>query len=30
VLPAEKFEPRPRELEEDERNLFDRVKDVFG
>jgi molecular chaperone DnaJ len=30
VLPAEKFEPRPREHEEDERNLFDRVKDMFG
>jgi molecular chaperone DnaJ len=30
VLPAEKFEPRPREVDEDERNLFDRVKDMFG
>ena len=30
VLPAEKFEPRPREIDEDERNLFDRVKDMFG
>jgi molecular chaperone DnaJ len=31
VLPAEKFEPRPREDEvQDERNLFDRVKDMFG
>jgi len=29
VLPAEKFEPRQRE-DEDERNLFDRVKDMFG
>jgi molecular chaperone DnaJ len=30
VLPPEKFEPRPREVEGDERNLFDRVKDMFG
>ncbi|MEO8258296.1 MAG: molecular chaperone DnaJ [Acidobacteriota bacterium] len=30
LLPAEKFEPRPREVDEDERNLFDRVKDMFG
>jgi molecular chaperone DnaJ len=30
VLPEEKFEPRPREDEQDERNLFDRVKDMFG
>jgi molecular chaperone DnaJ len=30
MLPAEKFQPRPREHEEDERNLFDRVKDMFG
>jgi len=30
VLPKEKFEPRPREDEHDERNLFDRVKDMFG
>jgi molecular chaperone DnaJ len=32
VLPAEKFEPRPREEQQDtaERNLFDRVKDMFG
>ncbi len=29
VLPKEKFEPRHRE-DEDERNLFDRVKDMFG
>jgi molecular chaperone DnaJ len=31
-LPKEKFEPRPREGNEaqDERNLFDRVKDMFG
>ena len=31
ALPKEKFEPRPRgEQEQDERNLFDRVKDMFG
>ena len=31
ALPAEKFEPRAREDEsQDERNLFDRVKDMFG
>jgi molecular chaperone DnaJ len=32
VLPKEKFEPRPRTGDEsqDERNLFDRVKDMFG
>ena len=30
VLPKEKFEPRTREEEENERNLFDRVKDMFG
>jgi molecular chaperone DnaJ len=30
VLPKEKFEPRPRQDEHDERNLFDRVKDMFG
>jgi molecular chaperone DnaJ len=29
ALPAEKFEPRARH-DEDERNLFDRVKDMFG
>jgi molecular chaperone DnaJ len=29
ALPAEKFEPRARQ-DEDERNLFDRVKDMFG
>jgi molecular chaperone DnaJ len=29
-LPPEKFEPRAREDEQDERNLFDRVKDMFG
>jgi molecular chaperone DnaJ len=30
VLPKEKFEPRPHGEEQDERNLFDRVKDMFG
>jgi molecular chaperone DnaJ len=30
VLPQEKFEPRTRDDEQDERNLFDRVKDMFG
>jgi molecular chaperone DnaJ len=29
-LPSEKFEPRARDDEHDERNLFDRVKDMFG
>jgi molecular chaperone DnaJ len=29
-LPKEAFEPRPRGDEQDERNLFDRVKDMFG
>ena len=30
ALPKEKFEPRKRHEESDERNLFDRVKDMFG
>jgi len=30
ALPPEKFEPRVREDAQDERNLFDRVKDMFG
>jgi molecular chaperone DnaJ len=30
VLPKEKFEPRPRDAEEDEKNIFDKVKDIFG
>jgi molecular chaperone DnaJ len=30
ALPKEKFEPRPRDEAQDERNLFDRVKDMFG
>ncbi len=30
ALPQDQFRPRPREDEQDERNLFDRVKDMFG
>jgi molecular chaperone DnaJ len=30
VLPKEKFEPRTHEDEHEDRNLFDRVKDMFG
>jgi len=30
ALPKEQFEPRPREDRQDERNLFDRVKDMFA
>jgi molecular chaperone DnaJ len=30
ALPKEQFEPRPHAEEQDERNLFDRVKDMFG
>jgi molecular chaperone DnaJ len=30
VLPAEKFDPRAPGEEQEERNLFDRVKDMFG
>ncbi len=32
VLPKEQFEPRPHATDDsqDERNLFDRVKDMFG
>jgi len=30
ALPKDKFEPRPHEEGQDERNLFDRVKDMFG
>ncbi|MDR1990535.1 MAG: molecular chaperone DnaJ [Acidobacteriaceae bacterium] len=30
VLPTEKFEPRAHDEAHDERNLFDRVKDMFG
>jgi molecular chaperone DnaJ len=29
-LPAENFEPRQRDDDQEERNLFDRVKDMFG
>jgi molecular chaperone DnaJ len=30
ALPAEKFEPRTAEAEHDDRNLFEKVKDIFG
>jgi hypothetical protein len=30
TLPKEKFEPRPRDAEEDEKNIFEKVKDIFG
>ena len=30
ALPADKFEPRTTEHEHDDRNLFERVKDIFG
>ena len=30
ALPNEEFQPRPHVDEQDERNLFDRVKDMFG
>jgi molecular chaperone DnaJ len=30
ALPKDKFEPRPHDESQDERNLFDRVKDMFG
>lgn len=30
ALPEEKFEPRPHAEEQEDRNLFDRVKDMFG
>ena len=30
ALPKEKFEPRAREAEGEEKNLFDKVKDIFG
>jgi molecular chaperone DnaJ len=30
MLPEERFEPRTRDDAQDERNLFDRVKDMFG
>ena len=30
ALPKEKFEPRARDAEEDEKNIFEKVKDIFG
>lgn len=30
ALPKEKYEPRPREGDTEEKNLFDKVKDIFG
>jgi molecular chaperone DnaJ len=30
ALPAEKFEPRPRDADEEEKGIFDKVKDIFG
>jgi DnaJ-class molecular chaperone len=30
VLPKEHFEPKPRDAEEDEKNIFEKVKDIFG
>lgn len=30
LLPPEKLEPQPHDDEAEERNLFDRVKDIFG
>ncbi len=30
VLPVDKFEPRTTDAEHDDRNLFERVKDIFG
>ncbi len=30
ALPKEQFEPRPADAPEDEKNLFDKVKDIFG
>ena len=30
VLPAEKTDPRPRDDDDDERGVFDRVKDLFS
>ena len=30
TLPKEKFEPRARDAEEDEKNIFEKVKDIFG
>jgi len=30
ALPKEQFEPRPADAPEDEKNLFEKVKDIFG
>jgi molecular chaperone DnaJ len=30
TLPKEKFEPRKRDAEDDEKNIFEKVKDIFG
>ncbi|MSO55388.1 MAG: molecular chaperone DnaJ [Acidobacteria bacterium] len=30
VLPMETFEPRQRDADEDEKNIFEKVKDIFG
>jgi DnaJ-class molecular chaperone len=30
VLPKEQFEPREQPSDRDDRNIFDRVKDIFG
>ena len=30
ALPEDKYEPRTADSEHDERNLFERVKDIFG
>jgi molecular chaperone DnaJ len=30
TLPKEKFEPRARDTEEDDKNIFEKVKDIFG
>ena len=30
ALPIDKFEPRQTDAEHDDRNLFERVKDIFG
>jgi molecular chaperone DnaJ len=30
VLPKDKFEPRRPDIEDDEKNIFDKVKDIFG
>jgi molecular chaperone DnaJ len=30
ALPADKFEPRKADADQDDRNIFERVKDIFG